>query len=130
MRRGTRADGTRSTANDRGTDAQEFRDSTGLLLNPQMIKRTRELEMQYVEEVKVLEDSDRVACMAQTGRPSIPTDWVNIKKGDSLRPNHWCRLVCQETRRRSTINVEDLAATFAATPPHEAFRLRLSLLMM
>ena len=44
MRRGTRADGTRSTADDRSTDAQEFRDSTGLPLNPQTVKRARELE--------------------------------------------------------------------------------------
>ena len=96
MRRGTRADGTRSTADDRSTDAQAFRDrSTGLPLNPEMVKRARELEMQHMEELKVLEDSDRDACMAQTGRPPLPTDWVD----------------------------------FAATPPYEAFRLQLSLLM-
>ena len=40
MRRGTRADGTRSTADERSADAQEFRDrSTGLPLNPEMVKR-------------------------------------------------------------------------------------------
>ena len=109
---------------------QEFRDrSTGLPLNPEMVKKARELEMQYMEEVKVLEDSDRDACMAETGRPPIPPDWVDINKGDSLGPTSRCRLVCQETRGRSTIDVEDLAATFAATPPYEAFKLQLSLIM-
>ena len=108
--------GTRSTADERSTDAQEFRDrSTGLPLNLEMVKRARELEMQHMEELKVLEDSDRDACMAQTGRPPIPTDWVDINKGDSLRPK--------------TVDVEDWALTFAATPPYEAFRLQLSLLM-
>ena len=35
--------------------AQEFRDrSTGLPLNPEMVKRARELEMQYMDELKVL----------------------------------------------------------------------------
>ena len=54
---------------------QEFRDrSTGLLLNPEMVKKGRELEMQYMEELKVLEDSDRDVCMTETGRPPIPTD--------------------------------------------------------
>ena len=84
-----------------------------------MVKKARTLEMQYMEELKVLEDSDRDACLAETGRPPIPTDWVDINKGDSLRPNYRSRLVCQETRGRSTIDVEDWAATFAATPPYE-----------
>ena len=30
--------------------------------------------MQYTDELKVLEDSDRDTCMAETDRPSIPTD--------------------------------------------------------
>ena len=94
-----------------------------------MVKKARQLEMQYVEELKVLEDSDRDACMAETGRPPIPTDWVDINKGDSLRPNYRSRLVRQETRGRSTIDVEDWAATFAATPPFEAFKLQLSSMM-
>ena len=106
---------------------QEFRDrSTGLPLNPEMVKKARELEMQYMEELKVLEDSDRDARVAETGRPPIPAGWVDINKGDSLRPNCRSKLVCQETRGRSTIGVEDWAATFAATPPYEAFKLQLS----
>ena len=110
--------------------AQEFRDrSTRLPLNLGMVKKARELEMQYMEELKVLEDSDRDACMAETGRQPIPTDWVDINEGDSLRPNYRSRLLCQETRGRSTIDVEDWAATFAATPPYEAFKLQKSLMM-
>ena len=82
--------------------------------------------MQYMEELKVLEDSDRDACVVETGRPPIPTGWVDINKGDSLRPNYRSGLVCEETR---TNDVEDWAATFAATPPYEAFPLQLSLMM-
>ena len=108
---------------------QEFGDrSTGLRLNPEMVKKAREVEMQYMEELNVLEDSDRDACMAETGRPPIPTDWVDIK-GDSLRPNYRCRLVRQETRGRSTIDVEDWASTFATTLPYEAFKLQLRLML-
>ena len=109
---------------------QEFRDrSTGLPLNPEMVKKARELEMQYMEDLKVLEDSDQDACMAETGRPPIPTNWVDINKGDSLRPNYRSRLFCQETRGRSTIGVEDWAATFAATRPYEPCKLQPSLMM-
>ena len=35
-------------------------------LNPEMVKKGRELEMQYMEELKVLEDSDRDVCMTET----------------------------------------------------------------
>ena len=47
--------------------------------------------MQDMEELKVLQDSDRDPCMAETGRPPIPTAWVDINKGDSPRPNHRTR---------------------------------------
>ena len=92
---------------------QEFRDRcTGLPLNSEMVKKAREPGMQCMEELKVLEDSDRVACVAETGRPK----WRS-------------RLECQETRGRSTTDAEDWAATCAATPPYEAFKLQLSLMM-
>ena len=80
---------------------------TGLPVNREMLKKARELEMQYMEEFKVLEDRDRDMCMTVTGRPPIPTDWVDINKGDLLRPNYRSSLVCQETRGRSTVDVED-----------------------
>ena len=113
-------------ANDDGD--QEFRDrNTGLPVNPEMVKKARELEMQYMEELKVLEDSDRDACMTETGRPPIPTDWVNINKGDSLRPYNRSRPVLQETRGRSTIDVEDWAATFAETLPYGSVQIAIEL---
>ena len=51
----------------------EFRDrSTGLPLNSEMVKKARGLEMQHMEDLKVLEDSDRDACITETGRQPIP----------------------------------------------------------
>ena len=67
-------------------------------LNLQMVKKGSGLEMQYMDEVKFLEDSARDTCMAETGRPSIPTDWVDIDKGDSIRPKYRSRL---SVRRRA-----------------------------
>ena len=79
-----------------------------------------------MEKLKVLADSGRDASVA--GTVDLRSR-VDINKGDSLRPNYRSRLVCQETRGRSTIGVEDWTATFAATPPYEAFKLQLSLMM-
>ena len=47
--------------------------------------------------------------------------WVDINKGDDMRPNVRCRLCVQETRRQSP--------TFSATPPYEALRLMVSMTM-
>ena len=45
-----------------------------------MVKKARELEIRYMEELQVLEDGDGDACMAETGLPPIPTDLVDINK--------------------------------------------------
>ena len=36
------------------------------------------LKMQYMDEVKVFENSNRDECTTETGRTQIPTDWVDI----------------------------------------------------
>ena len=46
-----------------------------------MVKKARELEMQCMEEWKVLEDSDRDPSMAETGQPPIPTDLGRHQQG-------------------------------------------------
>ena len=67
-----------------------------------------------MDELKVLENSNREKCVTETGRATTPTDWVDINKDDPLRQNYRSRLVCQETRGRSTIDAKDWAATFEA----------------
>ena len=39
--------------------------------------------MQYMDELKVLENSNRDESMTETSRAPIPTDWVDINKCDS-----------------------------------------------
>ena len=65
--------------------------------------RRKELEMQHMDELKVLENSNHDECMTETGRAPIPTDWVDMNKGDSLRPNYRSSLVCRV--RRLTRNI-------------------------
>ena len=66
-------------------------------------------------------------CLAEAGRRPVPCRWVDIDKGDARNPKVRSRLVCQETKRRSTIEANDWTAVFAATPPYEAFRMQVSL---
>ena len=100
MRRGARADGMRPSADDAleagptveelellllpdSTDsAQDFRDKSRIATESEMVKRARKLEMH-------VHDRNR----------SI--------KGGSIRANYRSRLVCQETRGRSTIDVTE-----------------------
>ena len=72
---------------------------------------------------------DRDACVAETGRPPIPTDWVDINKGIRSDPTAEAGWSVKRNVDGQQIDVEDWAATFAATPPHEAFKLQLSLMM-
>ena len=98
-----------------------------LALNSEMAKKARELEMQHMEELKVLEESDH-ACVAETGRPPILTDWVDIN--ERFRPSNRSRLVCQETRGRSTSDVEDcVCCDICCDTSMWAFKLQFSLMM-
>ena len=65
----------------------------------------------------------------KAGCVPIPMRWVDINKGDDQHPNYRSRAVLQETKRRSTLGPDDIASTFSATPPLEAFRLMMSLAM-
>ena len=53
-------------------------------------------------------------CWANTGKYPIHTRWVDVNKGDEVKPEYRSRLVAEEIKRD---NPEDL---FAATPPLEA----------
>jgi hypothetical protein len=102
---------------------------TGLPLDPTLVRKGRLDEIRFMELLKVWEPATLEQCIAETGAQPIPTMWVECNKGDDLHPEVRCRLVAQETRRRSTIDVTDVAAVFSATPPLEAVRAILSLAM-
>ena len=70
-------------------------------------------------------------CLERTWKNPIGVRWVDVNKGDELEENVRSRMVAQETKRRRNLGTgpESMAATFAATPPLEAVRVLLSLLM-
>ena len=58
----------------------------------------------------------------EQGLSPIGTRWVFTNKGDTEHPFIRARLVSQETKRTTNMDLTDTSMTFAATPPVEGFR--------
>ena len=108
---------------------ETFDRTTGAVLDPKLVKNGRADEMGYMKQLKVFERRTVAECHERTGRGPIPTGWVDINKGDAVRPEVRCRLVVQETNRRATIAKDDMVATLAATPPLESLRMLIRMTM-
>ena len=60
---------------------------------------------------------------AVTGKAPISVRWVDVNKGDDIRPNYRSRLVARQLKARDRSG----QCYFAPTPPLEALRTVLSL---
>ena len=90
-----------------------------------LVAKGREAEMDFLQKDLGAWSYDKIEnCVRETGKQ--PMTWVDINKGDDMRPNVRCRLCVQETKRRSPMDIVD---TFSATPPYEALRLMVSMTM-
>ena len=111
---------------------QEFWDRiSGEKLDSKLVHEGRKTEVKYMKDLKVYREATEEE-MKACGAVPIPTQWIDVNKGDADSPLIRCRLVAMETRRRTTgiaKGPEGIAATFAATPPLEGVRLILSLAM-
>jgi len=105
-----------------------FDEYTGLQLDPTLTRKARESELEFLNKLGTWLVVPRQQAI-DDGYKVIGTRWVECNKGDAASPNVRSRLVAQETKRVSSIAPEDVAATFAATPPLEALRYLLSLAM-
>ena len=65
----------------------------------------------------------------ELGLTPIGTRWVFTNKGDTEHPFIRARLVAQETKRTTNMDLTETSMTFAATPPVEGFRFLLSTAM-
>ena len=95
---------------------------TGEQLEGRAVRAERREDMAYYEELQVFERVPTAQAVEETGYAPISVDWVDVSKGDRGRAEVRSRLVVQETRRVSSIPADDIASTFAATPPLEALR--------
>ncbi len=110
---------------------EEFYDEiSGALLKPEDVKAAREEEVSIAHKLKVYREATEEEMKADGCKP-IPIRWIDVNKGDAGNVLVRSRMVVQETRRRSNLGTgpESMAATFAATPPLEAIRVLISLLM-
>ena len=102
---------------------------TGAVLNPESVEKSRGDEVGYMRQLKVYTQSSEEEMISCGVTKPIPTRWLDLNKGDDVTENIRSRCVAQETKRRPSIATDDIAATFAATPPLEAVRMLLSLAM-
>ena len=93
-----------------------FDDVTGKSLNHDMAVEARRLEMQFFRRMKVYSKVPRSEAVIN-GCKVITTRWLDINKGDDVKPNLRARLVGRELKLDNRLDL------FAATPPLEALRL-------
>jgi hypothetical protein len=100
---------------------ETYDEITGATLPPDLVKKARAEEVDFMLEWGVWERVPVAECWRDTGKAPIGSKWVDVNKGDAANPVIRSRFVVKEI---ATYKTDDF---FAATPPLEAFRLLLSL---
>ena len=98
---------------------------TGASLPSKFCEEAKQLEIKCMKEMNVYTPCEHGAVKEQ-GLTPIGTRWVFADKGDSEHPFIRARLVAQETKRTTKMDLTDTSMTFTATPPVEGFRFLLS----
>ena len=97
-------------------DEQEaYDDVKGGLLDIALVRRARQLELEYLWNHDVYGYASRHRALAR-GKKPIRLKWLDTNKGDSSCPNLRSHLVAMEIRRKG------VEAIFSATPPLESLR--------
>ena len=113
---------------DNPVDEWAVDDLTGKELNIEAVKKARNEEVQFMEDIGVYDLVDEGECWAKTNKEPISTRWVDINKGTEEEPLVRCRLVARDFKTKK--GREDDYKLFAATPPIEALRMLLRLARM
>ena len=87
-----------------------------------------QLEIKYMKGMNVTTPCEHRAVKEQ-GLTLIGTRWVFTNKVDTEHPFIRARLVAQETKRTTSMDLTGTSMTFAATPHVEGFRFLLSRVM-
>ena len=110
--------------------AESFFDQyTGLELEGNHVRTARQDELSFAESLQAWEVRPKSEALHRMGRQPYGTRWIDCNKGDAARPEYRSRLVVQETRKSSTIPLDDIASVTSSTPPLEVIRLFCSLCM-
>ena len=97
-------------------------DVTGKALKPDLVREARADEIGYVDKMRVYDVVSVGDCWRMTGRAPIRSRWVDISKGDDLKPRYRSRWVAQEIRLD-----KGQWELFPGTPPLEAVRFLLAM---
>jgi hypothetical protein len=100
---------------------ETYDEITGAVLPPELVRQARAEEVKFMLEWGVWERALITDCWRETGKAPIGSKWVDVNKGDAVKPLIRSRFVVKEI---ATYKSDDF---FAATPPLESFRLLLSL---
>ena len=95
-------------------------DAKGGWLDPVLVRKAREEEMQYVKKHVVYEKVPISQCWKETGKNPIKTGWADTNKGTSECPNIRSRWVAKE------YNTGPRPDLFSATSPLEGVKLVIS----
>ena len=92
-------------------------DSPGHLLDPNLMAKARQEELEWLRKEKVYERVPATGCQ---GKP-LQLKWVDVSEGDHTAPKIRSHLVAKEIKRAKPL-ADQLggADTFAATPPLES----------
>jgi len=98
-----------------------YDDVSGSKLKPEMVKKARKEEIEYIKKLGVYRKVPISKCLQQTGKKPIQVRWIDVNKGDEKNPVYRSRLVAKDFK--TSINLE----WYAATPPLETLRTLVSM---
>ena len=87
---------------------------TGASVPCKLCEEAMQLDIKYMKEMNVYTPCEHGAVKEQ-GLTPIGTRWVFTNKGDTEHPFIRARLVAQETKRSTKMDLTDTSMTFAAT---------------
>ena len=102
---------------------------SGLFLPTAGVRAARQDEVDFANKLQAFEPRSREEAIAKMGRAPFGTRWIDCNKGDEKHLELRNRMVVQETRRTSTIAIDDIASVTSSIPPLEVVRLFASLVM-
>ena len=84
-----------SVSHDQTGAKRYWDDMSGKELKADPVEAARAEEIATVKKMNVWVKVDRDQCMRETGRPPIKLRWVDVNKGDNMKPNYRSRIVAK-----------------------------------
>ena len=106
------------------SDYEAWDDNTNVELDPKMVYKARQDEVDYVRQMNLYTKVSIDECVKKTGKKPIAVRWIDVNKQDKNNPLYRSRLVGKE------FNTHNDMSLYAATPPLEALRLILSICLL